>query len=95
MFLLIPFFLWLIGYSLSSAEHFANYSAVLHAFITRFIIWVLLSALVYHLIAGIRHLLWDIHIGDSLKVGRASAFFVMALSVVLILGMGYFLLIWA
>ena len=45
-----------------------------------FILWGVLTALVYHLLAGIRHLLLDLHIGDSLSVSRRSSVAVLIVS---------------
>lgn len=39
----------------------------------KFILWLSLSAFVYHLVAGVRHLLGDMHIGTTLQGGRFTA----------------------
>lgn len=43
-------------------------------------LWIILSALGYHVFAGVRHLLLDFHIGDSLAGGRAGAWLSVCLA---------------
>lgn len=47
----------------------------------RLVLTVLVAALSYHLLAGLRHLLMDAGIGTSLRIGRASAWIVLAAGV--------------
>jgi succinate dehydrogenase / fumarate reductase cytochrome b subunit len=85
LFLCIPFVLWLLAFSLTEAG-FASLQEGLSNIVVKGIIWLLLIPFIFHLVAGIRHLLSDIHIGDSLEMGRAMSvltFIVSALLVVL------------
>jgi succinate dehydrogenase / fumarate reductase cytochrome b subunit len=50
---------------------------------------LLLLAFVYHLLAGIRHLVWDAGRGLERAQSRASAWFIMIAAVVLWLALGY------
>lgn len=84
LFFFIPFVLWALGYSLSSAQNFQAFQHAVHSSGLHVVIWVLVSGLIYHIIAGIRHLLMDIHIGESLTGGRIGAWLVMLISAVLI-----------
>ncbi len=43
--------------------------------IAKLLIFCILSAFIYHFVAGIRHLLMDIHMGEELKSGRYTAHF--------------------
>ena len=52
---------------------------------------LLLIAFVYHLVAGIRHLVWDTGHGLERGQSRRSAWLVLAATVVLVLALGYFL----
>lgn len=79
LFFLIPFLLWALQESLATGSQFAALKA---AFWVQFICWVVLAALLYHLIAGIRHLLMDVHIGDSKKGGERSSYIVIGLFIV-------------
>jgi len=55
------------------------------------ILWAFLSAIFYHLVAGLRHLLLDIHIGESKREARYSAFATLLISALGSLLLGYWL----
>lgn len=59
--------------SLSSAEGFAQIQGYLDGFFFKFIIFGCLSALTYHVLAGIRHMLMDLGHFEELASGNASA----------------------
>src|SRR5690606_4235184 len=71
--------------SLSSEEGFAEVKAYLSSPLVKLIVWGLLSALLYHLVAGIRRLILDTGRGETLEGGKLCAEVVIAVSVVLIL----------
>ena len=71
--------LWTLSISLSSAEEFNQLNVLLSGFFFKFIIFGTLSALTYHLLAGIRHLLMDLGHFEELTSGNTSAKLVMAL----------------
>ncbi len=48
----------------------------------------LLSALLYHLVAGVRHLIMDMGIGETLEGGKLGSKIVIVISVVLIVLVG-------
>lgn len=88
LFLFIPFMLYLLHKSLASSDSFA---CVQHYFCSapaKFFIWVMLSALIYHFIAGVRHLLMDMGLCEELQSGKISSIVVMVLSIILIVGLG-------
>ena len=74
--------------SLSSEEGFAEVQAYLSSPLAKLIVWALMSALLYHLVAGIRHLIMDTGHGETLEGGRLGSKIVIAVSVVLILLVG-------
>lgn len=90
LFLLIPFALWGLSYSLTEPG-FDNLSQWMDTFLAKFIFWVLLAPFCYHLVAGIRHLLMDMHIGTTLKGGRTSSVLTFVISIVLVLLVGVWL----
>lgn len=91
LFLMLPLLLWLLSGSLASSDSFdALHESLTHP-IPAFFVWVLFSALFYHLVAGVRHLLMDIGIGESLKGGRLSAFIVFIVSALGIILLGVWL----
>lgn len=75
--------LWTLWLSLSSAEGFAQVQAMLDGFFFKFIIWGIVSALAYHMLGGIRHLLMDLGHFEELESGNATAKLIIALWVVL------------
>ena len=48
-----------------------------------FIMLGLLLALVYHIVAGVKHLLLDFHVGDSLEAAQRSAIIVIVATIVI------------
>lgn len=70
--------------SLSSPEGFEEVRAYLGSPLAKLVSWALLSALLYHLVAGVRHLLMDTGHGETLEGGKLGAKIVIAVSVVLI-----------
>lgn len=91
LFLLIPLFLWGLKLSLASLEDFDRLKDFLSTPIMKFLIWAFLSAFIYHFVAGIRHLLMDIHIGEELKSGRFTAILTMIVSIFFIIIIGVWL----
>jgi succinate dehydrogenase / fumarate reductase cytochrome b subunit len=76
--------LYVLELSLSSAEGFAQVQDFLANPLVKLVLWGLLSALLYHLVAGVRHLLMDTGIGETLEGGKTGARIVLAVSLVLI-----------
>ncbi|BBP69695.1 Succinate dehydrogenase cytochrome b556 subunit [Pseudomonas fluorescens] len=76
--------LYALGKSLGSEEGFAEVKACLTSPLAKFVAWGLLSALLYHLVAGVRHLIMDMGIGETLEGGRLGSKIIIAISVVLI-----------
>jgi succinate dehydrogenase / fumarate reductase cytochrome b subunit len=87
VFLFIPLLLWLLQLSLDT-KGFSNLQVVFNHPFTKLILWAVLAAIIYHLIAGIRHLLMDMHIGDGKESGKISALIVMWLSLIFIFAIG-------
>lgn len=81
LFIAIPFCLWALQLSLTPAG-FAEVQQVMNGMLAKIITWLILSLLAYHIIAGVRHLLMDAGIGESLEGGRRGAFLVIFLGVV-------------
>ncbi len=86
--LLIPALLYLLQQSLLSAASFTNLQYSLANPLLRFGLWVLFSALVYHLFAGIRHLIMDYGYGESYAISRKTAYLVMVAAAIIITKLG-------
>jgi len=70
--------------SLASEESFEELKACLTSPLAKLVTWGLLSALLYHLVAGIRHLIMDAGVGETLEGGKTGSKIVIAVAVVLI-----------
>ncbi|MHA7840903.1 MAG: succinate dehydrogenase, cytochrome b556 subunit [Gammaproteobacteria bacterium] len=90
LFLLIPFMLWLLQQSLSSAADFAALRVTFTHPFFKLVAWGFLSALFYHLLAGIRHLCMDAHLlPESLWVSKMSSWVVLIFSLAIIGFLGW------
>jgi succinate dehydrogenase / fumarate reductase, cytochrome b subunit len=91
VFLLVPFLLWLLEASSGSREGFDYIQSILANPIQKFILWLVWTALWYHLLAGIRHLLMDIGFGESLKMARVSGGITIIITIILAILTGIWL----
>lgn len=91
LFLLIPLLLWLLHKSLLNPEGFAQVQTIFSHFLVRVIVWLSLAALLFHLVAGIRHILMDMGWGETLKGGRTGSYLVFIITVILLLFVGFLL----
>jgi len=83
--------LWGFDASLSGPESFASLQESLASPLARVVIWAVLAAMIYHTLAGIRHLIMDFGIGESMEGGVLGARLVIVLSIVLIALVGVWL----
>jgi succinate dehydrogenase / fumarate reductase cytochrome b subunit len=83
--------LWMLDSSLDSQESFAAVRDMSASPIFKAIVWLVLAALAYHTVAGIRHLIMDFGLGESLKGGQIGAKLVLVISVILIALIGVWL----
>ena len=89
MFLIgIPALLWLVEASIASAARFAELKSALAHPLAKLVALGLVWAYVHHLLAGIRHLALDLHVGTDLRAARLSSavVFVLALLLTAIIG---------
>lgn len=84
----IALLLCLFDLSLSGPEGFAEVQAMGASPLFKFVVWALLSALAYHMVAGVKHLLLDFGIGETKEGGPRGAQLVIAVSAVLIVLLG-------
>jgi succinate dehydrogenase / fumarate reductase cytochrome b subunit len=80
LFLMLPLLLWLFDLSLTSELSFERLRGVTANFFFKLLLVLLIWGFLHHLVAGIRYLLLDLHIGIDLKSARASAIAVYAIS---------------
>jgi succinate dehydrogenase / fumarate reductase, cytochrome b subunit len=73
---------WLVALA-NGARAYAQARTVLALPIFKLVYVVLVAAFVYHLVAGVRHLVWDCGLGLGRETARRSAWTVAAVSVVI------------
>lgn len=83
LFVGLLFLLYAFNLSLASPAAFVEAVALFDAPLGKLITWGLLTALGYHLVAGIKHLFLDFDLGDSLEGARLASQIVIALAVIL------------
>ena len=88
LFLMLPLLLWLFQSSLQSQESFAAFHAVVSNPLMKLFLLALLWGYLHHLLAGVRHLFLDLHIGAELETARASSLVVLIGAIVLTLAVG-------
>ena len=84
--------LWALDKSLASEASFNEVAAVLSSPVAKVISWAIASVLTYHALAGIKHLIMDPGIGETMRGGVVGArtVFVLAAAASVLWG----LLIW-
>ena len=77
-FITLPLALYILYFSTKSYNDFISIQDTLSSpnLISTFVTFSFL-VYIYHILSGIRHLLQDIHIGESLSASRKSAYFVL------------------
>lgn len=83
LFVGIAFMLYALDLSLSSASGFDEARALMATPLGKFVAWGLLTAIAYHLLAGVKHLFLDWDVGDTLAGARLGAQLVIFGSAVL------------
>lgn len=85
LFLFLPLLLWLFDLSLISELSFARLKEVAGQWWMKVILLGLIWAFLHHLVAGVRYLVLDLHVGLDKAPSRSSAIAVFAVSLVLTL----------
>lgn len=91
LFLLFPVVLWVFNYSLWSESNFLFLQKSLSSPWVRVMIWLFITPLCYHFVAGIRHLFMDCHVGETKRGGKRSAKIALVLAVIIISLVGVWL----
>lgn len=90
LFLLIPLLLWGLSYSFTF-EGFNNLMAFFSLGYVKVFLWLCFVPFFFHLVAGIRHLLMDVHLGETLEGGRISSIVTFIIFFILVVLMGIWL----
>jgi succinate dehydrogenase / fumarate reductase cytochrome b subunit len=92
LFVATALFLWALDASLASPESFAALQETFSSTFIKLVTWVVVSVLIYHALAGVKHLVMDFGIGESMAGGILGVRIVLVLTAVLTLLAG--ILIW-
>lgn len=84
LFVGIAFVLYALDVSLASDAGFSELKEVMASPFGKFVIWGLLSALAYHFVAGIKHLLLDMGVGETLEGAVFASKLIILFSAILI-----------
>ena len=88
LFVGVGLLLWGLDLSLASEESFNSLVECLDGVFVTLVLWAILAGLIYHIVAGCKHLLMDMGIGETLEGGQLGAKIVVVVSTVLILAAG-------
>ena len=91
LFVGLVFGLYALQLALSSAQGFAEAVTLSDTVLGRIIFIGLVFSFSYHLLAGIKHLLLDFHIGDSVRGAHLASVVVMMLALMATIVFGVFL----
>ena len=83
--------LYLFNLSLTGEGGFKEVQALMANMLVKLVVWLVLSAFAYHLIAGCKHLLLDLGIGETKEAGPTGAKLVVVISVVMAVLLGVWL----
>lgn len=83
LFVGIGYLLWLLSIALSSPEGFFDARAILGQPLPKLALIGVVGLLIYHLVAGVKHMIMDFHIGDTFEAASSAAYVVFAISIVL------------
>lgn len=72
---------YLLDLALAGQAGFAQAAGVLATPLGKLALWAILAALGYHLLAGVKHLLLDLHVGDTLAGARFASWVSIVLAV--------------
>lgn len=76
---------------MASAETFNALKALLDNLLVKLVVWAILTGIIYHLVAGIKHLVMDTGFGETLQGARIGSWMVLFVSGFLVLVVGVWL----
>lgn len=92
LFLLLPFVIDWLHHSLQSEASFVQLQQHMSSCpLTKSLLWIVISAVSFHFFAGLRHMIMDVGVADSVKAARMTAFFVIFLAVIVAVFAGVWL----
>ena len=80
--------LWILEASLTSEASFVELKEHFQSPVCQLVLWATLAALAYHMVAGIRHLIMDAGVGESLEGGQNGAKIALVVAAIIIAALG-------
>ena len=95
LFLFLPLMLYLLYQATLSPTAFLHVQQLVsHNHWLKLLIWLMLLSIVFHLFAGVRHLVMDLGFLESVREGQISAYTVFALSLIVMIMSGVWIWQW-
>ncbi len=85
LFVFIPFILLVFSYSMHSSHSFMQVRACFNLGWTKLFLWLFFAALIYHIVAGVKHLLLDMGFFESQCGAKVASMLVLFISIISIL----------
>ena len=79
----VAFGLYLLDMALASEESFVKVTALMQLTLVKSAVLFFIFSLTYHLVAGVKHLLLDFHIGDTFEAAQIGSAIVVISSVII------------
>lgn len=83
--------LWVLQKSFASPTFYVGMQTTLMTVCGKLFVFIFLSALLFHLVTGIRHLLMDMGFGETLPAARYTSWAAFGCAAILILALGIWL----
>ena len=84
LFVGVAVLIWMLDASLRSPESFDQMVDVLTSPLAKLVLWAIFAGMMYHTVAGLKHLVADFGIGETMEGGVLGARIVFVVSAVLI-----------
>lgn len=84
LFVAIGVMIYALDLSLSSAEGFASIAVMLDSLPAKMVVWAVLAGLIYHSVAGVKHLIMDMGYGETYEGGVLGSRITFLVSAVMI-----------
>ncbi len=92
LFIVSGLLVWALDQSLASEQTFNALAATLSGPLAKVIMWAVATAMSYHALSGIKHIIMDFGVGETMEGGVRGAQIVITLAVVLAVVWG--ILLW-
>ena len=88
LFILLPIMMYFLSQSLASRASYDHLQVLLTQFHIKLLFWAFTTALLYHVLAGLRHIVMDMGFGEQLVVARRSSMTVILIAFIMAIFLG-------